>query len=442
MSQSNAERVAVAEKFLAGAIVRSPGEADDVLAAVAADDIVSFGPRTILEAAAVLRQRNTLPQMQALHIQISVAGHAADFAADGGLGPYLANLFVDHPTSIGWEYYAGVVREAAAFRKLERIAGELIQDAANPVEPAEEVAARHVKALDAIAADPTANDAVFLPDALPESLAEVRKRAAREVGDIRSGLDTIDRWVPGFEPGQLVIIAARTSVGKTALALKTALHVSAGLGRPVYFASLEMSRVEVAQRLGCMVTGKNAHRFKSGEATLDEIDEFERLARVELDGAKMWIDDNATLRVEQIVRGARKIKRKHGLSLVVVDYLQLISPSDRRADRRETVEHASRTLKKAARELGCPVFALAQLNREVESRPDHKPRLSDIREAGGVEQDADVVLMLWKTPGQDDREPVHQIGVHVAKNRSGPIGEDVLDYRRACTRFEDRFPQM
>lgn len=433
------ESILVAERFIAGAIVRSPGDADDILAAVPVDLVLNYGPRCVLEAAASLRLRNALPQMEAIHIEITSADRGKDFASSGGLASFLSQLRTDHPTAVGWEYYAGIVREAAALRRLTSLAAQLGSEASSPIESASDIAARYSKALEDATVEPNGSDPVLLAEALPDSIDEIRKRVSRANGVVGSGLDTIDRWVPGFEPGQLIVVAARTGVGKTALALKTALHVSGGVGKPVYFASLEMSRHEIAQRLGCMITGKSMNRLKSGHADPGELAEFERLTHMELGRAKLWIDDNSSLRVEQIVAAARKVKRKQGLSLLVVDYLQLVSPSDRRSERREQIEHTSRTLKKAARELSCPVITLAQLNREVESRSDPKPRLSDIREAGGVEQDADVVLLLWKKPGQNADEPVHEIGVHIAKQRNGPTGEDDLDYVRACTRFEDRY---
>jgi replicative DNA helicase len=299
--------------------------------------------------------------------------------------------------------------------------------------------------LDRATADRSANDPVTIHAAVSEAVAEFKARHdGTAPRPLVTGFADIDKLVPGLRPGQLTLVAARPSVGKTALGLAFAVNAARDHARcaSVYFASLEMSRRDIGERVAFMTCGANGigPRLRAGEGTADDLAVIGRAARV-VDGLPLWVDDTPSQRVGQIASAARRVRRRNGLSLILVDYLQLVAPDSRRTDRREQVEDISRGLKRIAREMSVPVVAMAQLNREVEGRSDQKPKLSDLREAGGLEQDADVVMLLWRHAGQPDTAPGFRIGCLVAKHRNGPTGEVSLTYVRASMRFENYAPE-
>jgi replicative DNA helicase len=235
----------------------------------------------------------------------------------------------------------------------------------------------------------------------------------------------------------LVVAAARPSVGKTAWAVGLALNV-AEQGVPVLVVSLEQSRWELAERLLCVQSGVDGQRLRLGVATPGEL-AMVRQAAGQLRSLPIHFDDSPVQGMLQVMATARRLSSKKRIGLIVVDYLQLVAPEDRRAPRQEQVAQISRRLKWLAREVGVPVVALAQLNRGVEDRQDQRPRLSDLRESGAIEQDADTVVLLHRPPDQQGQAE-QTIDFLVAKQRNGPVGEATLLYRRSCLRFENYNP--
>jgi replicative DNA helicase len=250
---------------------------------------------------------------------------------------------------------------------------------------------------------------------------------------VPTGVADLDALTGGLQPGDLVVIAARPGVGKTGLALALVRH-AAGLGHPALFCSIEMGRGELAARLLSAHTGVAGQLIRHGAVNASEL---RRLGDAvgEFAGLPAWIDDSPAQSVLRIAANARRLKRQRGLALVAVDYLQLVEPEERGVPRHEQVAAASRRLKALARELEVPLVALAQLNRESESRTDRRPRLSDLRESGQVEQDADVVVLLSRVEGRPDA-----ILLDVAKQRNGPTGEAVVRFDRERMRFEEFTP--
>jgi replicative DNA helicase len=256
-----------------------------------------------------------------------------------------------------------------------------------------------------------------------------------DISGLSTGYIDLDEITAGLQNSELIIIAARPSVGKTAFSLNLVRNMAVEGGVPVFFVSLEQSRIELAERLLCCQSRVDSHKLRKGHLSDDETRKLIEAGGV-LRNAKLYIDDTPGQGMLRIAANARRLKLRAGLKLVVIDYLQLIEPDNRRDPRQEQVAQISRRLKFLARELQIPVIALAQVNRSSEDRQDHRPRLADLRESGSIEQDADTVLMLHR-PDRYDPGQQGVIEVIVAKQRNGPTGEITLSYLKEFMRYED-----
>lgn len=342
----------------------------------------------------------------------------------GGLS-YLGEIANATPSAANIRRYAEIVRERATLRALCE-AADAIKDAclcggtASP----EKIAQRAEIAL-ANALDRDADDPVSANVAMSEVLATAddRQQAGQPAG-IGTGIADLDAIAGGLLAGQLFVIAARPSVGKTAVAIAIADHVAHAGGRVAFF-SLEMSRHQIAGRLLAARSGVPVHALRTGPND----DQWGRLADagVGTAGDNFIIDDKAAATLAHVRARCRRLHRQGGLSLVVIDYLQLMTPADSRASRTEQVGSLSRGLKAMAKELGLPVIALAQLNRAVESRVDRRPQLSDLRDSGEIEQDADLIALLSRAAeAEPERNAIIELALR--KHRDGPCGEMLLAF--------------
>jgi replicative DNA helicase len=285
-------------------------------------------------------------------------------------------------------------------------------------------------------------------DILDEALDRIDARAKGE--HTHGGVETLfadfDALTGGLHDSELVILAARPSMGKTALALNIAENVAVKLRTPVMFVSLEMSSIELADRMLCSAARVNGQRLRNGTLSNDD---FKRLVKTagEMSQAPLYVDDSPSRTVTEIAAAARRVRRKCGdkLGLIVVDYLQLIEPDNSKDPRQEQVARITRRLKGLAREMKVPILCLAQLNRQAEDSKDHRPRLSHLRESGAIEQDADVVMFVHREEyyhrGDEARQYAGQAEIIVAKQRNGPIGDVEIVWRKEFTRFEDKAPE-
>jgi replicative DNA helicase len=358
--------------------------------------------------------------------------------AVGGPG-YLATLMNAVPTAVHAEHYGRIVERKAVLRNLIAAAGRIAAVGYEEANDAEIAIDRAESILFEISQRRTAQGFESLGTLLGQAydrLEYLHEHRGQILG-IPSGLSQLDALLGGFQPSDLIIIAARPSVGKTSLGLNVAQHAAAREGKKVAVFSLEMSREQLALRLLSAESGINPRPLQTG--FVDETD-WSRIARVmnDMHAAPMWIDDSPGLSVMELRTKARRLEaEQHGLDLVIVDYLQLMQASSpsRDANRVQEVSEISRGLKQLARELKVPVIALSQLSRGVEQRTTAEPRLSDLRESGSIEQDADVVIFLYREGEQSPDAEVEMIKAKVAKHRNGPIGEVPLQFRKANTRF-------
>ena len=360
---------------------------------------------------------------------------------DVGRHAYLAELWDAAPTAANAEYYARIVREKAILRSLIHSSTEILRDAYEQAQPAEELLGSAERQIMEIAELGVTGQTIDLVQALDEAYARIDARSQRthtNVSGLPTGFVDLDELTAGLQNNELVILAARPSVGKTAVAINIARHVIVDEQMPAFFVSLEQSRIELTERLLCCQAKVDSHHLRSGR--ISARDEMPRLIEAGdvFRRTKMFIDDTPMQSMLRIGANARRLKRRHDIRIVIIDYLQLIEPENRRDPRQEQVAQTSRRLKFLARELKIPVLALAQVNRSSEERQDKRPRLADLRESGSIEQDADTVLLLHRPglAGEGD-ESDNMIEVHVAKQRNGPTGTIKLAFLKQFMKFEN-----
>jgi replicative DNA helicase len=355
-------------------------------------------------------------------------------------GPsYLAGLMNSVPTAVHVEHYARIVERKAVLRNLIAAAGRIAAVGYEEANDAEVAIDRAESILFEISQRRQVGGFESLATLLGQAydrLEYLHEHRGQLIG-IPSGLSGLDALLGGFQPSDLVILAARPSVGKTSLALNIAQHAAVREAKKVAIFSLEMSREQLALRLLSAETGINPRPLQTG--FMEETD-WSKIASVmnDMAGAPMWIDDSPALSVIELRTKARRLEaEQQGLDLVIVDYLQLMQGSvqSREPNRVQEVSEISRGLKQLARELKVPVLGLSQLSRGVEQRGSAEPRLSDLRESGSIEQDADVVIFLYRDGEQNAESDVELVKAKVAKHRNGPIGDVPLQFRKTNTRF-------
>lgn len=353
---------------------------------------------------------------------------------------YVAELFDAMPTAANLEYHARLVREYSERRRLIHAATEMVRDAWEGVAPPLDLLERFYD-MAVQTADTSTKEVTTLTSALRQVMEEIDERQRPDgKRPLTTGFDSLDNVLGGFRGGEFIVVGARPSQGKTALGVAFLLAASEQ-GVPTLMFSLEMSASEVASRVLSMRSDVPLNQIRG--RLQDERNTVHRLIdTVDNTRLPMWIDDRADHTVSSMASVAKRAVRRHKVGLVVIDYLQLMNHEGGKQDNQSIrVGNTSRRLKLLARALNVPVVCLAQLNRECESRGDKKPNLSDFRESGSIEQDADVALMLWPDDTTTNpHDPLRVIRVCVEKQRNGPVTVVPLDYRRAVVRFEQPLP--
>lgn len=339
------------------------------------------------------------------------------------------------------KYHAGIVRERAISRQLIESATEIIRDGYSNQFTAQQLLESAEQKVFAIAEDQVKGQTLDLKDVITEAMDRIAARAdtgGHAITGVASGLIDLDDITGGFQPGQLIILAARPSMGKTALALNICDHASIESNTAVMCVSLEMGHMEIAERLLCARSRIDNYKLRTGMGLGNR--EMTHLARAfgELSkGAPIFIDDTPARNMLQITAAARRLKLRSQLGVIVVDYIQLVDSEDNRDSRQEQIAKISRRLKTLARELQLPIIALSQLNRAVESREDRRPRMADLRESGAIEQDADIVLLLHRPEYYDQNDQPGVAELIVAKNRNGRTDTVKLTFEKKFMRFDN-----
>lgn len=422
-----------AEQGLLGSILADgPRVLDRIEGLVSADDFYRADHRAIFSAAKALHDSGQAVDLLTVFDSLEARGEVERV---GGIA-YLGELGNGGFLASNAKAYALTIRERATLRGLQQTAADIMAACALPAgrSPAD-IAAEAESRMQALT-DHSDTEPSRLQDVLCDVLGDVQERMERggRLAGLSTGFGGLDGMTGGLEPGQLVIVAARPSVGKTVLGCNIAAHVAAG-GSPVLFVTLEMTRREIAARILAARSGVPVQAMRAGTSERGDWDQMNTAVAASASW-KLFIDDTPAVTVSYVRAKARRIQRSHGLGLLLVDYLGLMrGTGDNRA---QEVGSISRGLKALAKELKVPVVALAQLNRASEGRLDRKPTLADLRDSGEIEQDADIVAMLH-------RESMHREAPEwegfaqllIRKNRNGPTGECLLALDGPRMRFTD-----
>jgi replicative DNA helicase len=428
-----------AERCVLGSMLRDNGVIGDVLQIIRAENFYLDAHQKVFQAIISLYDRGHPVDL----VMLAEVLRDQKTLDDIGGYPYLAELWDVAPTAANAEYYARIVRDKAIVRSLIHAGTEILRDSYDQAMPADELLEGAERKILDIAEMGVTGQTVTLQDAIKEAYDRIDSRAERghqSISGLATGYIDLDDKTAGLQNSELIILAARPSVGKTAMALNLVRFIAVEENHPVFFVSLEQSRIELAERLLCCQARVDSHKLRKGHLNSEEMQKLieagERLRQ-----AKLFIDDTPGQGMLRIAANARRLKVRHQIRLVVVDYLQLIDPDNRRDSRQEQVASISRRLKFLARELQIPVVSLAQVNRSSEDRQDHKPRLADLRESGSIEQDADTVMLLHRPEMYEPGQHEGTVEVIIAKQRNGPTGEVTLTYLKQFMRFESFAPQ-
>ena len=348
---------------------------------------------------------------------------------------YLVRLVDAVPNAANVEYYGKIVRDKAMLRGLITAATDLCREAYDSKDDATLVIDRAEQRIFELAGAQITDHAEPIRNIIQQTFEQLQTLDGSITG-LATGYFKLDELTCGLQPGEMIIIAARPSVGKTAIALNMAEHMAADDHKPVLVFSIEMARQQLAQRVLCSRSRFDQSRLRRGNISTDDWQRLQ-MAAGDLEEAPLYIDDSPEINMIQMRAKARRMQAKYGISCIFIDYLQLITPMGGES-RQVQVSDISRQIKALARELKVPVVTLAQLNRAVEERIGHEPRMSDLRESGSIEQDADVVCLLHRPDYYDKESAEPNVAVlYVAKQRNGPTGDLKLTFLRECTRFEN-----
>jgi replicative DNA helicase len=369
--------------------------------------------------------------------------HRVGELESSGGAPYLAALADGMPRVSNIEHYARIVREKALLRNLIHATHNIQQRALEGEDGADTILDNAESSIFALAEDRVKAGLIPIKDIVRDNFERLEKifREGKSITGVSTGYAELDKLLSGLQNSELLILAARPSQGKTALALNLAENIAIRAGSPVAFFSLEMSKESLLQRLVASVAQIDAHKFRTGHLSREDWRKMTE-ALGQISSAPLWIDDAGSTSVLEIGAKARRLKRDKGLSLLVVDYLQLITGRGRFSNRQEEVSSISRGLKGLAKELQIPVLVLSQLTRAPE-REERGPQLSDLRESGAIEQDADVVMFIYRPHwAKMDSSPEErdQAEIQVAKQRNGPTDKVRFVFRSRLTRFEEAAP--
>jgi replicative DNA helicase len=353
----------------------------------------------------------------------------------------LSSLQMNTPSASNAQHYAEIVREKAQQRRLIAVAGEIVDDAYVATDDVVGLIDEAERKINQIGDDRKTDSVSPLQRLLlnEADILEERGETRGQFNGLETGYKSLDLVLQGLQPNSLTIVGARPAMGKTAFALGILVHVGAVVQRPALFFSLEMSRQELAERILASTARIDSSKLRTGDLSDSDWNRAHE-AFGYLQSAKVFIDDNPSLTVMDVRARARRIKQQNGdLGVVIIDYLQLMSSRGRAENRQVEVSEMSRSLKILARELGCPVIALSQLSRKLEERADKRPMMSDLRESGSLEQDADVVLFLFRPEqyGEVANDKKSEAEIIVGKNRNGPTRTAHLTWRGEFARFDN-----
>jgi replicative DNA helicase len=428
-----------AEKCVLGSILINNHTFNQAAEVIDAADFFRDAHRRIFEKMVGLTDRSQPVDLVTLSDELARTGELDD----AGGPAYISGLTDGVPRSANVEYYARIVKEKATLRRLIQSANEVLTRAYDAEADADNQLDEAERAIFQIAEGRMRSGFVRLGELVDSGYQMLEKLQEHRglVTGVPSGFTELDEMTQGFQKSDLVIVAARPSMGKTSLVLNIALNCGVEAGKTVGVFSLEMSKEQLFMRMLTSEARVDAHRFRGG--FLGDQD-YDRLTKAfgRLHDAKVYIDDTPSAGILEMRAKSRRLKLEHGLDLLVIDYLQLMQGRGRFENRQQELASISRSLKILAKELEIPIIALSQLSRAPETRGDHRPQLSDLRESGALEQDADVVMFIFREDMygvEEERNPEAEgvAEIIIGKQRNGPTGTVKLAFLKQYTRFEN-----
>ena len=408
-----------AEQSVIGAMIIDKSAIAQVLEKLNEDDFYRDGHKAIYKAIKEMYAKDMAVDL----VTILEYLKTTDMLDKAGGVTYISELSASVPTTANLSSYIKIVEEKSTLRKLIKASTSIIEESYNSGGDVEKVIDLAQKKVFDIAEKKDSKEY--------ESLSNVA------ITGVGSGIKDLDAKTSGFQKGDMVLIAARPSMGKTTFSLNIAENAALKEGKSVVIFSLEMSKEQLAYKLLCSQANVDMLKLRTGNL---EDDDWERIARATgpLANARIYIDDTAGISVMDMRSKCRKIKMEHGIDMILIDYLQLMSGSAGSDNRQQEVSEISRSIKALAKEMECPVIALSQLSRAPEQRADHRPMLSDLRESGSIEQDADVVMFLYRDEYYNKETEEKGIGeCIIAKQRNGPVGTVKMAWIGAHSKFAD-----
>ncbi len=437
-----------AEMAVLGSMILEIEVAEEVFSTLTADDFYKESHAKIFNALKKLHQQN-----QPLDSLTLIEQLKKDNVLDTVGGPTaITSIALSVPTAANCNYYAQIVKEKATLRKLIHYCSEIATSSYEQNVSAEDMLDIAESRIYSISTDRYTQKEFPISEVLHETVAMIDSvsQGNKEPGVVLTGFYELDGLTRGLQPGELTLLAARPSIGKTSFMCCVAENAASN-NIPVAIFSLEMSKMELTFRMLCSCARVNSHNIRQGRIANQWADI--QIAAGKLNELKIYINESAVLTPVQLRAATRRLKRKYDIGLIAIDYLQLMTHGERRFEnRQQEVSDISRALKSMAKELKIPVLALCQLSREPErrDRKNSEPRLSDLRESGSLEQDADVVFMLWRDTEQDEEDSFsqgdaskkqgHIVKLKVAKQRNGPTGAIDLVFLKEYTRFGNKSP--
>jgi replicative DNA helicase len=424
-----------AERTVLGAVVIDNAAFNGAAELLSRDDFYREAHRRVFEAMSSLAERSQPIDFVTLKEELA---RTSALEAVGGPA-YIASLVDGVPRITNIEDWCRIIKEKAVLRNLIHASNRIVQAAYEAEDDPAQILDQAEKAIFEIAERRIRHGFVGIREIVKESFRTIDQLAQSQgaATGVPTGFSDLDDRTSGLQKGDLIIVAARPSMGKTSLCLNIAQHASLKVGETVGVFSLEMSKEQLVLRMLCADARIDSHRLRTGRLTEKD---WARLAKAyaELSASKIFIDDSASATPLEMRAKCRRLKAEFGLGLVIIDYLQLMSGSGRVENRQQEVSQISRSLKGLAKELAVPVIALSQLSRAPEARTDKRPQLSDLRESGGIEQDADVVMFIYR---ESEHKPTPEnegiAEIIIGKQRNGPTGSVKLAFIKEFTRFEN-----
>src|SRR5699024_3497543 len=425
-----------AEQAVIGAVFLEPSAFATASERLVASDFYRASHQRIFEAMLKLSDRGEPIDL----VTVTTLLDSEETISEVGGVSYLSDVARSVPTAANIEYYSKIVEEKALLRKLIRTATDIVTTTYANEDEVEEVLNEAEKNILEVSSRSNSGAFQSINDVLIDVYDNIEKlhQSQGDVTGIPTGYRDLDRITSGFQPNDLIIIAARPSVGKTAFALNIAQNVAVKTDENVAIFSLEMGADQLVSRMLCAEGNIDSQRLRTGNLEADDWGKL-TMAMGSLSNAGIYIDDSPGIRVSEIRSKCRRLKQEHGLGMIIIDYLQLIQGSEfSKENRQQEVSEISRSLKGLARELNVPLIALSQLSRGVEQRQDKRPMMSDLRESGSIEQDADIVCFLYRDDYYDtESDQQNIIEIIISKQRNGPTGTVELAFVKEYNKFVD-----